>query len=331
MGVYIRLNAEVGLATIRDRLRARIQFGGLVWKAFQGWFYPSGVEFWRNASLAEVGGKQIVEPLKLDRDAAISSVMETIDALARKMSLDDLIASVILVKGIWQVENRSFVGHISINNAWEWRRMYQDIEIDAEMRTDDEDFADVILQSPAMGEGFINRFIEVISDRQSELAKLAAVYFFDGPFAKAEIYNVKSALYASPKEFVSDVLTSFRTELSETEASRLLSGLHPYRHDFLVSSLLSNQKFQKSLDADLREAEILQVPGHSILFLGKKKDSFRRAYELLKRDAFEKLARGLKPSEYVLRDIDNALGQNPQTGLDDDALRDSFDHPADDS
>lgn len=90
-------------------------------------------------------------------------------------------------------------------------------------------------------------------------------------------------------------------------------------------------KFQNNLASDLIQSEVLQVKGNSILFLGKKKDSFRKAYELLKKDTFEKLARGLKAAEVVRRDIDNALGGDRQMGIDEDAIGDSFDRPPDDS
>jgi hypothetical protein len=54
-------------------------------------------------------------------------------------------------------------------------------------------------------------------------------------------------------------------------------------------------------------------------------------YESLKRDTFEKLARGLDSAEIVRRDMENALGGDKQLGFDEDALRDSFEHPPDDS
>ena len=106
-----------------------------------------------------------------------------------------------------------------------------------------------------MGEPFVRTFVAKLSEFRNEVAKLAAIYFFDGPMARAEIYNAKTVYYQTIPEYVTDLLISYRTELKEKEEKRLMSAFSPYNERFLVSSLMKNQRFQTALNTDLRQSE----------------------------------------------------------------------------
>ena len=318
MGIYIKINTERGTATVRDRFRARIAFGGEVWKNFEGHFYPSDVEVWRYATLEALGGIRL-KSLPLDPSTKRSSVMEAVDGIAKSLPFEDLFYSIILIKGIWHIDNRSIIGHISINNAPEWRKMYSDIEVDGETHVEGEDFADVTLRASDMGEVYVTQIVRNLSEFKETLARLSAVYFFDGPMTRAEIFNAKSVYYQSEQDYVADVYASYKAELDDKGEANRLSHLSPYKASFLVSALMSNAQFKEALESNLQRSQIVKVPGHSILFLGQKSDSFREAYDLLKKDVFDKLARsgGLRPAQRVAIDIDNALGKGPgQTSMD---------------
>jgi len=315
MGVYIKLNPEQGPVTVRDRYRARIAFGGQVWAAFEGYFYPSSAEIWKYATLKELDGTRL-KSLPLEPASRSADIMTAIDGLAKNMTLEDLLYSIVLVKGIWHINQRSIVGHISINNAPEWRKMYSDIEVDGETHVQGEDFSDVVLNAPDMGEPWVNGFIKKLSEYRDTPARLSAIYFFDGPVTKAEIFNAKAVFYQSTHDYVTDLLTSYRTELTDNKESNLLSGLSPYKQSFLVSALVKNDRFQKQFAVDLKQSQITPIQEHSVLFLGQNKDSFRKAYELLKKSVFEKMAKGLPKAERLEMDVDNAMGAG-QRNIDD--------------
>ena len=130
-----------------------LRSGDLYGVCLKGIFIRLVSRFGVTPVLEELDG-QLIQSFELDPKSRSSAMIETIDAVARRMQFEDLLYSIILVKGVWHIDRRSLIGYISINNAPAWRKMYQDIEIDAETRVSGEDFADVVLARFRYGRAF---------------------------------------------------------------------------------------------------------------------------------------------------------------------------------
>ncbi len=313
MGIYIKLKPQEFHST-REHALARIAFGGEVWEAFEGWFYPTKVELWKNASLTQVGGVS-KGGLTLDQISTTSKVMSELQDRFRGENLEDLLASVIVVQGVWRIANQSMTGYISINNSYPWRQTYLDIEVDGHTHSDEEDFADVVLTAPDMGETFVKEFTNKLTGVSMEAVKLSAIYFFEGPVSRSEIYKAKVVYYPSPTELVRDMLSSYKAELREKNEQGLLSSLIPYKDEFLISAMFKTPEFQTDLSTILSQSQILQVQHHSILYVGRRKDSFRDAYTVLSEKALKNVARNLPSAGLLGQDIARALGSE-QTRMD---------------
>lgn len=305
MGVYIRLKAEESRSD-REQSLGRIAYGGEAWEAFSGWFRPIALEYWRNSTLPELGGKQMIGPT-LEGVNRPSEAIGRIADYFRGRDIEELINSIIVVRGVWKIDEFNFPGYVSINNNLGWRTTYSDIEVDGYTNLD-RDFANIVLDSKDMGEGFYGRLMEKLTDIKHDAVKLAAVYFYDGPLSRSEVYNARLVYYHSLPEVIADFLTSYKADLKDAENRTLLNKLNPYREQFLIASMLKNHQFMRELNSAFNNSQIVQTTTKSVLLVGKKDTSFKQAYDKMAKEVFQSIANNLPSTKQLAQKIDEALG-----------------------
>lgn|GEM_PF-4340432 len=311
MGIYIRLEPQPFFSP-REQCLARFRFANVVWKAIEGWFYPKKVEIWCNTPLEQLDGVLLHE-IPWQTSDSRTKIVEDVGGLLGKMSLDELLFSIITIEGMWRFD-REFNGYMAVNNNPSWRKIYLDIEVDGYTHREDEDFADIVLTHKDAGEPFVKNFVEVVAMHTEEAVQLSAIYFFHGPVSKSEIFLAKALYYRSLKSLLRDMLASFKEELEEKKDKTTLLNLRPYKEDFLISRIMRNPQFRNKFPLILGEAGISEASSGSVLLIGKKKEAFQKAYKILCEEVFRPVAQKLPKSAQLEQYIDEALG-SPQKRL----------------
>jgi len=308
VGLYISLT-PVQTASLRQQILDRINIGLKTVDVFSGFLSLKRIEIWLGLPFEGDGTKAFEQVIETDNFSA-PQVSELVKKETAAMRIEELHSSIILLKCVWKFGEELTPGYISINNAWKWRKIYGDIEVDAYPSKEDWDFSDMVLTGRDAGETLFYRLVGEVKELKPKAVHLNSISMFQGLLSKSEIFNAKALYYPKQSELVKDLLRSYKEELKEKKDRRFRPHLTPFDNNFLVTSLWKNKIFRMKLDKQLTDSNIITTVGHSAFFAAKDKDSFVELYNDVKKGLFEPISLNLPNTRFVKSEIRRALAKD---------------------
>ncbi|MCL5066735.1 MAG: hypothetical protein M1368_00065 [Thaumarchaeota archaeon] len=316
MGIYVNLKRRPFVSS-RAHVRGRIAFASHSLEYLEGAFLPFAYTIWRNSTFKQSDGS-IIEPRKeLPYPITYSRIWEMLEDFAKSTQLEDLLSSIIVVEGKWTFDASEYLGYVSINNNSVWRDTYSDIEIEAYPKGDLEDITDLFWSRKETRNSLVNRFIEKLSAYKDTSVELTNITYSKGvPATSQDIGSLRALYYPQKRAFVKDMLTSYVNELKENKDTRILPRMKPFDVDFLITKLMSNEVFNEDLKNIMDSSKLIEIPAHSIAYVGQDSDSIKRTYKELSRTVFQEIARALPRDKEIADKITKALQPKEQTDFD---------------
>jgi hypothetical protein len=324
MGIYVGLKRSQ-FASQRAHVRGRIAFACHALEYLDGAFLPVAYTIWRNSTFKQLmdgnSNNSFIRPRQdLTFPTTHAEIWQILDNVAKEMQLEDLLSSIIVIEGKWSFSTEiEYLGYISINNNSVWRSTYSDIEIEAYPTGDMSDILDLFWTTKHLRNALVNKFIEKLSAYKDTSMELTNITYSKGvPSATQDVSSLVALYYPQKRAFVKDFLTSYLSELKEKRDTRYSSRLKPFDVDFLVTKLLANPVFNEDLKNILDSSRVIEVPAHSVAYIGEETDSIKRAYKEISKTVFEQMAKALPKDKDITDRITRALLPREQGKFDDD-------------
>lgn len=278
MGIYVKLQSQRGeRVPLRDAPLIRLHYANEIIRYFHEGlvFIPENIEVWRNFPSESLGGK-----LETDKTRKITDLFRDIALLRKQLTdraypLDRLLSTIIVINGIWDLNGIKLAGFISINNNYNWRRVYRDIEVDAYGRGDIEDLVDALWKREDVCE-VVSKFVSRMKMVEKEqLSKPRQIFLTSGVPVKGETENLMAIHLKDRRDFI-DFLYSTLRERGDPD---IKDKMHPLDRDFFVNALASHRVTNRKLGEVLKDTFIREESGNSVTYIAKERNSFTRLYD----------------------------------------------------
>jgi len=281
MGIYIRLKSQTGeRVPLREISLVRLHYANEIIRFFYEGrvFIPKNIEVWHRFPSKSLGGEcrnkfpqdsaEIVDPF---REIALLRRLFS----DRSYPLDQLISTIIMINGIWDINGTKLAGFLSVNNDFAWRRVYRDIEIDAYGKGDIEDLVDALWKFEEI-QSIVNKFIKKITlSASNQLAIPREIYFTTGVPVKGEPENLM-AIHLPDRR---DLIEFFYSTLSKLGEAEIKDKMNPLDRTFFINAISEHKVVKRSLRRTLDAIAIKEELGNSVTYIAKERNSFLKLYE----------------------------------------------------
>jgi hypothetical protein len=304
MGVYVSLRNQRGeYIPFKDASLIRLHYAAEIIRYFYEGrvFVPESIQVWMGFPSKTLGGQK-----KVDRE--VSEPFKDIALIRQELisgsySFEQLLSTVIVISGSWDLAGNKLAGFISVNNNPAWRRVYRDIEIDAHGSGDIEDLVDMLWKSENR-EGIISDFIKKIKASEKEQKLVPYEIFFSiGAPVKGEVESLMAVHFNQRKALI-DFLYSTASEKGDPDVR---DKMPPLARDFFIGSIADQEIVNERLERTLQEAFIKEYVGNSVTYIAKERESFTKLYERFYKAVFKPAMSELPRSEEVKLRIKKGL------------------------
>lgn len=268
MSILVRLEKKPLIDTsVKDDIKERLKIGFFALDYYlENHFKPHTIEIWKNAAIEELGGEKIK---KMDWKNSFTNTDDR-NNLTRYLESN----SIMRIIGTWTINSKQVNGFFSINNSYDWRRTYGDIDVDIFPNDQSEDMMDLFWEESMTREELVDDFIPLFidhfrgRDNQFDLNWFA---FGSSIPSKDDVRNLKAAYYSQLKSYVYDLFSTY-IEINEGTQKAI-------KKKYLVEKSFREKEFRSYITKKLDEFNISKREGHSIILIGEKPDSFYNLYE----------------------------------------------------
>jgi len=209
-----------------------------------------------------------------------------------------------MFNGVWDFDDIELGGYFSVHNERVWREVYHDIEIDAYGKGDFGDLVDALWKTQDMV-NLVPRFVNALV--RSPPAKRMAIYemfFSQGVPTDEDVENLLATHFRGTR---ARLISFFYRVLRNSKDVWVTSRATPIDNRFFIRTLYDEEIVQKRLTESLKETLLDEIPGKSVTYVAKKKDSFARLYESFVASVLKPALKELPPEETVKRAIEKGL------------------------
>jgi hypothetical protein len=256
---------------------------------------------WRYAPSTTLGGtlKETMPAVDL-----YSVIVKLRDRLGKTYDFEDVLYSIVVFEGIWNLNGTRLTGFFSVNNDYTWRKSYYDIEIDAYAKGEFEDLVDALWKKQDI-KALVPSFIAQIEQASRNVpAKPSVIYFSIGVPAYGDVSNLMAIHLPSRRTFISFLYSA----LSKSEDPWISSRVTPIRTAFFVNTIADEDVVQKRFERALEEVPLIEQKGGSVTYIAKDKDTFNKIFEKVTETIFKPALKGLPQAETLQVSIRKGLG-----------------------
>lgn len=316
MGIYVTLRQRP-FFNLRSHVIGRMAFASEAIRNIEGYFFPREITIWRNAPFEEMDGSTLLQEIILAQPATYTDIARHAESFIQGSPLDEVVSSVILIRGKWKFDSEELVGYVSINNNFTWRRTYGDIEVEAYPKGDYSDLVDLLWKEKELRVVLVERFIRAMSALEVPSMELSSIFYSIGvPSPSQDISSIRAAYYARRRDLVADMLSSYIASLRERQDKEILPHMKPFDSNFIITRLFQNRSFLQDLRDIFESSKIIEIAAGSVAFIGDQPDSFEKAYKEIARKVFEQIAKNLPRDEEIAERMAKALRPKDQAELD---------------
>jgi hypothetical protein len=304
MGIYVRLRTQRGEhIPFRDAPLIRLHYATEIMRFFHEGlvFIPENIEEWYGFPSETLGGKRKQSIEITDPFRAIATLRKRL--ADRSYPLDELLSTVIVINGVWDLNGIKLAGFFSINNNSAWRRVYRDIEIDAYGRGDIEDLVDALWKRDDTSAIISSLVSKAKMTAKGQAVTPRDIFFTIGVPVKGEVENLMAVHFQDRRRLI-DFLYSTLSELGEQE---IKEKMPPLDRSFFLSAISEHDVVVRRLEKALKDTLIAEFSGDSVTYIAKERNSFTQLYKEFSETVFKPAMKELPRSKDVKQRIKNGL------------------------
>jgi len=302
MGIYFVLGSTLRLPP-HSRAREKMIIAERIVKYYEssGMFELKSLNVWDKARSESLGGN-LIESIESLRYKSIKEefIHNIVENYYRRFY-----NSIIVFEGKWNIDGTIVDGFISVNNDFNWRSVYYDIEIDCYSEGGIDDISEIFLGLNYFSDMF-KHFLEYLENYAGESRLLITSIFYSyGVPHEEDLENILVMHTNSMKNFVSFLYKRLKAD----NDSWVKDHVKPYTRPTYLNEIFEHELTEKKINQYYLESDLMVVPGGSITYIAGREDSFFSFYQKFKSGIFQPIANSLPSSSDLKAMIKRALNE----------------------
>jgi hypothetical protein len=298
------LQAASALEIIEDRLEAcreALRFFN------NGLFFVKEVEIWVGAPSEALGGTK-------KGAFASNNFLETTEyayKIIMELDFSDALNSLIIFRGVWEIEETKLAGYFSVQNEKERRKAYGDLEISAYPQGSIRDLVDALWKLNYV-DNLVKDFLKEFQMNIASLKiRLSRAVFSHGLYSKSDPSGIMAIYLTGNRR---NLLGLFYDALKKNEDPEISKKASPIDTNFFLDTLSENELVNERISKRLDEAFVTEIPVHSVLYIAKDPQSFGNLFgEITKavmKPAFSKLLPEVEVKKRITEGLEEFKEEN---------------------
>ena len=300
MGIYLNIGTNFKIPP-HIRAKYKINLGKFILKYLikNELFTLNNIKIWNNAPSEIMNGKEIKNYSLNDADV--------LDDIEEEFNIynyyNKYYNSIIRINGSWTYEGGFIEGYISVNNNWDWRNVYYDIEIDCYSKDDINDITDYFFKL-GNRDDVIENFIESISNYCNNNHINLNRFIYSHGVADINEFEKIKVIHTSS---FNQLMDFFYDNLKNDEDSWIENKVKPYKKETFLKIIKEDNSIKNRFEEISQEHNLEVIPSGSVIYISNDDDSLINVYNVFKEEIFKKVAEGLPPADFLYEQIKNSL------------------------
>jgi hypothetical protein len=295
--IFYRTKPATYLETIGDKLQACYEALKFFHKTL---FLPQEAEVWFSAPSEAMGGN-------LARVFPAQNPLEATHAIyeyLKSLQYQDLRKTFVIFRGLWEINEIKLAGYFSLQNNYEWRKVYGDLEIATYAKGTFEDIVDALWVLQGLN-GLIDRFVNEFQRNIQNLSiGLSQAIFCRGIWTREDPSSIMAIYLTGARR---SLLKIFYDALKKSKEPDVISKSRPLDTRFLLDTLEENKDVEIRIKERLKRRMVAEIPVKSALYIAKERDSFGKLFKDISNSVLKPAFAKLPKEDQVREQIEDGL------------------------